>query len=142
VTEKDKVVFTRQFATMIEPGLPLVQCLDILSTQAENKKFGRVLGRREGPPSRAARPSPSACGRHPSVFDELYVNSSPPARSGGILDTILDRLWQLHREGHEAQAPGARRHGLPGGHLGRRHRGRHRAAVEGHPRSSSRCSSR
>src|SRR5512143_1278531 len=43
VSEKDKVVFTRQFATMIDAGLPLVQCLDILATQTENKRFGKVL---------------------------------------------------------------------------------------------------
>src|SRR4051812_35857527 len=43
VSEKDMVVFTRQFATMIDAGLPLVQCLDILSTQAENKRFGKIL---------------------------------------------------------------------------------------------------
>jgi type IV pilus assembly protein PilC len=91
VTEKDMVVFTRQFATMIDAGLPLVQCLDILSTQAENKKFGRVLGDVKVHVESGSTFS-EALRRHPKVFDELYVNLIAAGEIGGILDTILARL--------------------------------------------------
>jgi type IV pilus assembly protein PilC len=91
VSEKDKVVFTRQFATMIDAGLPLVQCLEILSTQAENKKFGRVLADVKTTVESGATFS-DALRRHPRVFDELYVNLIAAGEVGGILDTILNRL--------------------------------------------------
>src|SRR5687767_10736904 len=71
VSEKDMVVFTRQFATMIDAGLPLVQCLDILGTQSENKKFGRVLMDVKAAVESGATFS-DALRRHPRVFDELY----------------------------------------------------------------------
>jgi type IV pilus assembly protein PilC len=91
VTEKDMVVFTRQFATMIDAGLPLVQCLDILATQSENKKFGRVLMDVKVAVESGATFS-DALRRHPRVFDELYVNLIAAGEIGGILDTILQRL--------------------------------------------------
>src|SRR5687767_2698800 len=91
VTEKDKVVFTRQFATMIDAGLPLVQCLDILSTQSENKKFGKILGDVKQTVEGGSTFS-DALRRHPRVFDELYVNLVAAGEVGGILDTILNRL--------------------------------------------------
>jgi type IV pilus assembly protein PilC len=91
VSEKDKVVFTRQFATMIDAGLPLVQCLDILATQAENKKFGRILADVKTTVESGATFS-DALRRHPRVFDELYVNLIAAGEVGGILDTILNRL--------------------------------------------------
>jgi type IV pilus assembly protein PilC len=91
VTEKDMVVFTRQFATMIDAGLPLVQCLEILSAQAENKKFGRVLLDVKQAVEGGSTFS-DALKRHPRVFDELYVNLIAAGEVGGILDTILQRL--------------------------------------------------
>jgi type IV pilus assembly protein PilC len=91
VTEKDLVVFTRQFATMIDAGLPLVQCLDILATQTENKRFGKILGDVKVNVESGATFS-DALRRHPRVFTELYVNLIAAGEVGGILDTILQRL--------------------------------------------------
>jgi type IV pilus assembly protein PilC len=91
VTEKDLVIFTRQFATMIDAGLPLVQCLDILATQTENKKFGKILADVKTQVESGATFS-DALKRHPRVFDELYCNLIQAGEVGGILDTILQRL--------------------------------------------------
>jgi type IV pilus assembly protein PilC len=91
VTDKDIVVFTRQFATMINAGLPLIQCLEILSSQSENKTLGKTVGEVridvEGGATFA-----DALKRHPKVFDELYVNMVHAGEIGGLLDTILVRL--------------------------------------------------
>lgn len=91
VKDKDIVVFTRQFATMIDAGLPLVQALEILSTQSENKYFGSVIAQIktdvEGGSTFA-----DALKRHPKVFSELYANMVAAGEAGGILDTILNRL--------------------------------------------------
>ncbi len=91
VTAKDLVIFSRQFATMIDAGLPLVQCLDILASQLENAEFKRVLldvkGSVEGGSTFA-----DALRKHPKVFDELYVNLIAAGEVGGILDVILNRL--------------------------------------------------
>jgi type IV pilus assembly protein PilC len=91
VAEKDLVVFTRQFATMIDAGLPLVQCLDILATQADNKRFGRILMDVKTTVEGGATFS-DALKRHPRVFTELYTNLIAAGEVGGILDTILQRL--------------------------------------------------
>jgi type IV pilus assembly protein PilC len=91
VSEKELVVFTRQFATMIDAGLPLVQCLDILATQTENKRFGKILGDVKVNVESGATFS-DALRRHPRVFNELYVNLISAGEVGGILDTILLRL--------------------------------------------------
>lgn len=91
VTEQQVVIFTRQFATMIEAGLPLVQCLDILARQTENKEFARVINQVkidvESGDSFA-----DALRKHPRVFSEFYVNMVEAGEAGGILDTILARL--------------------------------------------------
>jgi type IV pilus assembly protein PilC len=91
VKDKDLVVFTRQFSTMINAGLPLVQCLDILSTQSENKFLGKAVGEIkldvEGGSTFA-----DALKRHPKVFDDLYVNMVHAGEVGRLLDTILLRL--------------------------------------------------
>jgi len=91
VTKKELAVFTRQFATMIDAGLPLVQCLDILSSQQENASFKKILGKVkedvEGGSTFA-----DALGKHPKVFDALFVNLVAAGEVGGILDTILSRL--------------------------------------------------
>ena len=91
VSEKELVVFVRQFATMIDAGLPLVQCLDILSTQGENKQFGKILVDIKGHVERGGNFS-EALTRHPKVFDALFVNLVHAGEMGGILDTILQRL--------------------------------------------------
>lgn len=91
VTEKDVVVFTRQFATMIEAGLPLVQCLSILSTQSENKKFAKTIGDVKASVEKGETFA-DALRRHPKIFDNLYSNMVEAGEVGGILDTILKRL--------------------------------------------------
>ncbi len=91
VTTKDLVVFTRQFATMIDAGLPLVQCLDILGKQQDNKTFKSVLVQvKEDVESGST--FADALKKHPQAFDELYVNLVAAGEVGGILDTILNRL--------------------------------------------------
>jgi len=91
VTPKDLQVFTRQLATMIDAGLPLVQCLDILAIQTPNKIFARILGQVKSTVEQGATFS-DALRRHPKVFDDLYVNLVAAGEVGGILDTILNRL--------------------------------------------------
>lgn len=91
VTQKDIVVFTRQFATMIDAGLPLVQALDILSTQVENKTLGKVLGIIKADVESGSTYA-DALAKHPKQFSELYVNMVAAGEAGGILDTILNRL--------------------------------------------------
>jgi type IV pilus assembly protein PilC len=91
VATKDIVVFTRQFATMIDAGLPLVQCLDILSGQQENKTFKKVLTQVKSDVESGSTFA-DALKKHPKVFDELYVNLVAAGEVGGILDTILNRL--------------------------------------------------
>lgn len=91
VARKDLVIFTRQFSTMIDAGLPLVQGLEILGSQAENPHFKQVLREvRERVESGATLAD--ALGEHPKVFDDLYVQLVRAGEIGGILDTILQRL--------------------------------------------------
>ena len=91
VNAKNLAVFTRQFSVMIDAGLPLVQCLDILGTQEEDKNFaGTILQTRmdvEGGASLA-----DAMRKHPKTFDPLFTNMIAAGEAGGILDTILKRL--------------------------------------------------
>jgi len=91
VKDKDIVVFTRQFATMIDAGLPLVQALDILSTQVENKSFGKVLAQVKIDVESGSTYA-DALKKYPRVFSELYANMVAAGEAGGILDTILNRL--------------------------------------------------
>jgi type IV pilus assembly protein PilC len=91
VSTKDLVTFTRLFATMIDAGLPLVQCLEILSGQQTNKTFGAVLRDVKNAVEQGASFS-DALRRHPKVFDELFVNLIHAGEVGGILDTIMNRL--------------------------------------------------
>jgi type IV pilus assembly protein PilC len=91
VLPKDLQIFTRQLATMIDAGLPLVQCLDILANQTENASFKKVLFSVKNSVEQGATFSDSLR-RHPKVFDELYVNLVAAGEVGGILDTILNRL--------------------------------------------------
>ncbi len=91
VTDKDLVIFTRQFATMIDAGLPLVQCLEILSTETENRTFCTVLASVKESVE-AGSTFADALAKHPKVFDALYVNMVAAGEVGGILDTILTRL--------------------------------------------------
>jgi type IV pilus assembly protein PilC len=91
VTAKDLAVFTRQFSVMIDAGLPLVQCLEILAGQQENKTFESVLTTTRASVEGGATLS-AAMRQHQKVFDTLYVNLVEAGEAGGILDTILQRL--------------------------------------------------
>jgi type IV pilus assembly protein PilC len=91
VTPKELQIFTRQLATMIDAGLPLVQCMDILAGQSENKVFAGILYQVKASVEQGATFS-DALRKHPKVFDELYVNLVAAGEIGGILDTILNRL--------------------------------------------------
>jgi type IV pilus assembly protein PilC len=91
VDTKDLVTFTRLFATMIDAGLPLIQCLDILSNQQSNKNFAVVLKDIKNNVEQGATFS-EALKRHPRVFDDLFTNLVNAGEVGGILDSIMSRL--------------------------------------------------
>jgi type IV pilus assembly protein PilC len=91
IKDKDIVVFTRQFSTMINAGLPLVQALEILSTQVENKNFGKTIAQIKTDVESGLTYA-DALKKHPKVFSELYVNMVAAGEAGGVLDTILNRL--------------------------------------------------
>jgi len=91
VSTRELVVFTRQFGTMIDAGLPLVQCLEILADQEPNKRFKDVLLQVKSEVEQGSTFA-DALRKHPRVFDELYVNLIQAGEIGGILDTILNRL--------------------------------------------------
>lgn len=91
VSTKELVIFTRQFATMIDAGLPLVQCLEILSSQNQNPFFKRILYQIKNDVESGATFA-DALKKHPKVFDDLFVNLVAAGEIGGVLDTILNRL--------------------------------------------------
>jgi type IV pilus assembly protein PilC len=91
VSTKDLAIFTRQFATMISAGLPLVQCLDILAKQASKPSFGRVIGEVTREVESGSTLS-DALGKHKNVFDDLFRNMVAAGEAGGVLDEILMRL--------------------------------------------------
>jgi len=91
VTGRDVVIFTRQLSTMIDAGLPLVQSLEILSSQQENPTFKRVL-REIKADVETGTTFAEAMKRHPQIFDNLFCNMIEAGEMGGILDTILSRL--------------------------------------------------
>ncbi|MCC6928059.1 MAG: type II secretion system F family protein [Gemmatimonadaceae bacterium] len=91
VKMRDIVIFTRQFSTMINAGLPLVQALDILAKQTENKALADVT-RNVVFDVESGHTVADALGKHPNAFSELYVNMVAAGEAGGILDTILMRL--------------------------------------------------
>jgi len=91
VNAKELAIFTRQFSVMIDSGLPLVQCLEILASQQENKTFQKVLAGTRASVEGGATLS-AAMRQYPKVFDALYVNMVEAGETGGILDTILQRL--------------------------------------------------
>ena len=91
VDSKELAIFTRQFSVMIDAGLPLVQCLEILAGQQENKTFQKILNNVRGSVEGGTTLS-AAMRQHEKVFDPLYVNLVEAGEAGGILDTILQRL--------------------------------------------------
>jgi type IV pilus assembly protein PilC len=91
VDSKELAIFTRQFSVMIDAGLPLVQCLEILAGQQENRSFQKILNGVRGSVEGGATLSASMK-QHDKVFDALYYNMVEAGETGGILDTILQRL--------------------------------------------------
>ena len=91
VAAKNLAVFVRQFSVMIDAGLPLVQCLEILGTQEEDKNFAGVILATRGDVESGASLA-DAMKKHPKVFDPLFTNMIAAGEAGGILDTILKRL--------------------------------------------------
>jgi type IV pilus assembly protein PilC len=91
VKAKELSIFTRQFSVMIDAGLPLVQCLEILASQQENKFFQQTLTQTRQDVEEGATLA-AAMARHPKVFDQLFTNMVEAGETGGILDLILQRL--------------------------------------------------
>ena len=91
VRGKDISLFSRQFATMIAAGLPLVQCLQTLGMQMERKRFQEIIAKVASDVESGSTLSESL-GRFPRVFDELYVNLVHVGETGGVLDSMLSRL--------------------------------------------------
>lgn len=91
ISDRDLVVFTRTFSTMVDAGLPLVQCLEILSQQTENPVFAKAINEiRQS--VEAGSTYADALRKHPKIFNDLYCNMVEAGETGGILDTILNRL--------------------------------------------------
>jgi len=93
ISQKEIAVFTRQFSVMIDAGLPLVQCLEILGTQQDNRVFQKILFEVRQDIESGATLADSLR-KHPKAFDDLYCNMVAAGETGGILDTILQRLSQ------------------------------------------------
>ncbi len=91
ITERDLVIFTRQFATMFTAGIPIVQGLDILSKQVENKSMGAVVGQIKSDVETGTTLA-DALKKHGRIFDDLYVNLVAAGEAGGVLDGVLLRL--------------------------------------------------
>src|SRR5262245_49473084 len=103
VSQKEIAIFTRQFSVMIDAGLPLVQCLEILGTQQENRTFQKTLFEiRQDVESGATLAD--ALRKHPKVFTDLYTNMVAAGEAGGILDTILRRLADYIEKNVKLQA--------------------------------------
>ena len=103
VKKLDVSRFTRQFATMISAGLPMVQCLDILGSQCDNKEFAKIVHKVKESVSGGSTLS-EALARHPKIFDTLYTNMVEAGEIGGALDVILIRLSN-YREQADARTP-------------------------------------
>jgi len=91
ITNKDIIVFAKQFSTMIDAGLPIVQCLDILHNQQENVTFKKMLKEIKDSVESGATFA-ETLKKYPKEFDDLFVNMIAAGEAGGILDTILRRL--------------------------------------------------
>lgn len=91
VGEKRVAIFTRQFSVMLDAGLPLVQCLEILGEQQEHKRFQEIIGQVRTDVESGASLA-DAMKKHPAAFDDLYANMVAAGEAGGILDVILQRL--------------------------------------------------
>jgi type IV pilus assembly protein PilC len=103
VSAKELAIFTRQFSVMIDAGLPLVQCLEILAEQQDNQYFKETLmGVRQEVEEGATLAQ--AMGKYPKAFDQLYVNMVEAGETGGILDIIFQRLSTYIEKDRQTQA--------------------------------------
>ncbi len=91
ITSKDIIIFCRQFSTMIDAGLPIIQCLELLYSQAENATFKKMMKQVKDDVAGGVSLA-DALKKHPDHFDSLFVNMIAAGEAGGILDTILKRL--------------------------------------------------
>ena len=91
IKEKNVVVFCRIFSTMINAGLPLIQCLDLLAQQEQNKAFSKII-RSIKEDIEGGTSLTNALKKYPKIFDDLFVNLIAAGEAGGILDVILERL--------------------------------------------------
>jgi type IV pilus assembly protein PilC len=91
VSAKRLAIFTRQFSVMLDAGLPLVQCLEILGEQEENRTFAEIIGKVRNDVESGSSLA-EAMRKHPKAFDSLFVNMVAAGETGGILDVILQRL--------------------------------------------------
>src|SRR5258708_184952 len=114
VTTKDLAIFTRQFATMISAGLPLVQCLDILAKQASKPSFGRVITETTREVEAGATLS-DALGKHKDVFDDLFRNMVAAGEAGGGLGGSLIAPPTYIPKGRPPKRPGQSPPLLPAG---------------------------
>ncbi len=103
VTQHDVIIFARQFSTMIDAGLPLIQCLDILQGQQENKTFKRILVDIKNSVESGSTLA-DTLRKYPKLFDDLFVNMVAAGEIGGILDTILQRLAAYMEKAAELKA--------------------------------------
>lgn len=103
IKQKDIVIFTRQLGTMIDAGLPIVQCLDILAEQADHKGFRKVV-RQLKEDVESGSTFTEALKKHVKVFDDLFVNMIAAGEVGGILDTILQRLSEYMEKSMKLKA--------------------------------------
>ena len=129
---RDIVIFTRQFSTMINAGLPLVQALDILATQSENPALKDVT-RQVVFDVESGNTVADALRKQPKAFSDLYVNMVAAGEAGGILDTILMRLAVFMEEERRTRSQGEGRDDLPWRHHERRGDRHHDLARVRHP---------
>ena len=99
---KEMAVFSRQFATMIDAGLSVVKCLDILQKQSRNLRLKEVIGQLKHDVAGGTSLT-EAVQKHPRIFSSLYVNMIRSAEAGGILDQVLDRLSGFLEKEHETR---------------------------------------
>ena len=116
IKTRELVIFTRQFATMIDAGLPLVQCLDILGNQNTNKTFKEIIRTVKADVEQGSTFA-DALRKHPKPYDDLYVNLVQAGEIGGILDTILNRLAVYLEKADKLRLEGPLREKMPEGRL-------------------------
>ncbi len=133
VKQRDVVIFTRQLGTMIDAGLPIVQCLDILAQQTDEQEVARQDRASSRTTSRPASTFTDALRKHPKIFDDLFVNMVAAGEIGGILDTHPAPPGGLHGEGHEAEGKIKGAMIYPGDHHHRRRRRHRRSCCLRHP---------